>query len=381
MSQTWAGRLTRFGRPKEAAPQTPENAGEDIDVGDGDTGQARGGLRGFFANFKTDTAGDQCQWTVGNAWKTRLGFAVVIAVAASGPAALVLQQTHSAPPPVVQSAGYDTAKMARQEAAGQTAIGWVSTWLEASNADSAGVGYYWPTDQTLTFPAQPMKVTDGSVQNAYPSAPGVWTITVAANVTPPGGSPARRFFTVPVAVAGTRNPVSTQVLALPSEVAAPSNRVGSISTSYGSQIPQTSPAYATVQQFLAAMLSGQGSITRYLRPGVSISAVAPPPWQQVQLQALESDSAGASLASTATQPDGTRIHVLATVALTPPTPNTGKGGSSTSPASPGSGTGDSPTTVTGQYELSLTSRAGRWEVSGLDQAPLLSTANQQAGTP
>lgn len=98
----------------------------------------------------------------------------------------------------------------------------------------------------------------------------------------------------------------------------------------------------TVSRWLDAYLVGAGDITRYTSPGIRLPAITPPPATKVSLDALA--LATGDTPAAAAPADGTRIHVLATMSTT------------------------DIAGITGQltYPLTLTARAGRWEVSAID---------------
>lgn len=224
-----------------------------------------------------------------------------------------------------------------------------------------------------------------------------------------------RYFAVPIAVKGTGTSTAARPLTLPAEVAAPSMTVD-VGTSYSGQISRDSGVFTTTQGFLSANLAGQGNATLYTRPGVWIPAVSPAPWVSVEVTAVQASNDDVAR-SVGTHPDGTQVRVLATVQMTPPSakpsptsstpPSASSSSASSSTSAPTSSAasdappwpgGPSPSdtsaastadpspsgsstpsagtageAVTGQYELVLTLRAGRWEVSALDPAPVLNT--------
>lgn len=95
---------------------------------------------------------------------------------------------------------------------------------------------------------------------------------------------------------------------------------------------------ATVQGFLAALVAGDGDVSRYLAPDVEIVPVTPAPFAEVTLQRWAVEELG---------DDQARVRVSAR----------------------GVSAGGVPRTV--NYELGLAQRAGRWEVTSLSGAPTL----------
>jgi hypothetical protein len=97
----------------------------------------------------------------------------------------------------------------------------------------------------------------------------------------------------------------------------------------------------TVTRWLSAYLTGTGDIARYTTPGVSLPPVTPPAAVTLAVTALKLTAGDPP--TNAAPADGTQVHVLATVTATH---------------------ADVPAQLT--YPLTLTARAGRWEVTALD---------------
>lgn len=311
-------------------------------------------------------AADAAQWTGGTALATRAASVALAAALVCGP--LVAIKTFVFPSDTQTSAttGFDERLSARQGTAGDMALRAVRDWLGATQDNSSALGTWWDVT-TLQLPSLPTAVNDARVVTALPSAPGVWSVRISADVTPPGGKTATRYFEIPIAVSGEGAATQARPLTLPAEIAAPGMNVD-IETNYDGQIADGSGVWSTTQGFLSAMLAGQGDITLYLRPGTSIPRVSPAAWDSATVQAIAAPSAMASVA-TGSQADGTQIRVLTTVVLDP-------AGSPAATSSPSPGSSSTPATaagssVTAQYVLTLTMRAGRWEVSAIDTAPVL----------
>jgi hypothetical protein len=97
------------------------------------------------------------------------------------------------------------------------------------------------------------------------------------------------------------------------------------------------PVMVAAQGFLSALLTGTGDVSRYLAPGVEVTAVNPPPFTEVTVDRLSvSEIDGA-----------TRARVLAVA-------TTAAGGRRTV-----------------GYELGIRERAGRWEITSISGAPAL----------
>nr|BFF19742.1 hypothetical protein GCM10025730_32630 [Promicromonospora thailandica] len=98
--------------------------------------------------------------------------------------------------------------------------------------------------------------------------------------------------------------------------------------------------------FLAAMVAGDGEITRYLRPGTAVSAITPAPYAAVAVTGIKGSH---EVAEDPADNEGT--HALTTVELTR------LDGQKT----------------TSQYVLTLVARDGRWEVAGVEPAVRIDT--------
>ena len=178
---------------------------------------------------------------------------------------------------------------------------------------------------------------------------GRWAVTVAATVTTPAAqgqdpaqvpAPVRRYFTVPL-----RYDAGALIAeALPAPVAAPATaepgRLG-----YRYSLSAQHPASTATAEFLAALLTGAGDVTRYVTPGTQIQAVTPPPYAEVLIRDLDVDTDPADLPMTPS--NGDELHELVT-------------------AEARSSTGQA---ISVQYALTLTAREGRWEVRAVEPAP------------
>ncbi len=110
-------------------------------------------------------------------------------------------------------------------------------------------------------------------------------------------------------------------------------------SSYGVSVPEGDLS-AAVGEFLAAYLTGAGEVDRYLAPGVNLTAVSPAPYASVEVQQVWAVEEAA--ADQAVPADGTNVRVRAAVEAR-----------------------DAAGRWPLAYELTLTARSGRWEVSAL----------------
>lgn len=313
------------------------------------------------------------EWSNGSALLTKVWGAVLVLALLTGPAALVWTALRPEPAPV--SAATGTADPTEQAAATERAVELVETWLRADRNDqqllasltSAPVG---------SLPQEGLTIRDSSVAQVEPADDGVWSVTVGADVAEPapGSTPApapsggtgkgaeaeaaatplvwvRRYFQVPVLVNRTDTEwsgpdLAVTALALPAPVPGPAAAAEPPDLDYPETISPTSAAGQSVAGFLAAMVAGDGEITRYLRPGTSVSAVTPAPYTAAAVTGIKG-----SHEATESPADGDGTHALITTELTRLD-------------------GDK---TTAQYVLTLVARDGRWEVAGVEPAVRIDT--------
>ncbi|MDN5766102.1 MAG: conjugal transfer protein [Humibacillus sp.] len=304
------------------------------------------------------------RWSAGSGLLTKATTGLLSLALLTGPAALVLHLTSA--PTVTASAsaaGQDAKRDSRRGVAQELAGQLVRAWLSSSTATPL-VGAYWK--EPVDLPAAGSRVGSLSVVDATATAPGVWSVTIGADVTgpTPKAPTVRRFFLVPVAVDGGTGDAASRALALPAETAAPAVAADR-GLQYGIAVPGTAAAGTTVSAYLAALLTGTGDITRYLTPGVSVTAITPPPYAQARVERIEANDEVDGLL-TGTPANGATVHVRVTTSNFTAPPATAKSGD-TGATKPAEDMG-----LTGQFLLQLTARDGRWEVSGVDQAPQMS---------
>ncbi|TRV81760.1 conjugal transfer protein [Streptomyces sp. 130] len=135
---------------------------------------------------------------------------------------------------------------------------------------------------------------------------------------------------------------------LPAEVNAPASaQHGGLVYGTGRGPSSEDPVSDTVSRFLAAYLTGQGELNRYVSPGLQVTAISPAPYESTLVTGVR-DDAPQDADDTVPQ-DGTQRHVLVSVSAT---------------------TGGQDYLLS--YALTLTTRDGRWEVASFDPAPVLS---------
>lgn len=207
--------------------------------------------------------------------------------------------------------------------------------LGGIDPDSARADAVWPLSTTRT-----------------PS--GAWSVLLAARLHwLPAGKPrdgGMHYFRVAVRVSGS----SCTTLGTPIEVTAPSAPTPPPLGYSETDVADDGPLGDTVTEFLSSYLTGRGDVTRYSSPGTRFTPVVPPPATAVELTRLDrTELPGDDEDEEERVPaDGTRVHVFATVTVT----------------------GDAKLRLLPSYPLLLTARAGRWEVSAIEPAPLTEPA-------
>ncbi|XMN04602.1 conjugal transfer protein [Streptomyces griseobrunneus] len=251
------------------------------------------------------------------------------------------------------------------------AVLFVDAYLRAGEGDQEQLAAYYPDATGIRLEGEPGRRTGQqlTVVRLRQTSPGIWSVTVAARVRESGPSAAPtpkspsaekqqeaapaverlRYFQVPVATTVTGGTSGYVALSMPAEVAAPP-RVASPELLYGPQRPAApgDPRTQAVTEFLTAYLTGRaGDIDRYLAPGTRITPISPAPYRGIAVDHLAVEGERGGEATTTVPADGTRLRLLVSLRAT------------------GNDTVRRPLT----YALTLTARAGRWEIAELDGAP------------
>ncbi|MEU0784669.1 conjugal transfer protein [Streptomyces sp. NPDC006173] len=263
---------------------------------------------------------------------------------AAGPIALCIAITSG--PTTVQAAAAQAAPARpaaqRSDPAGFAQL-YVGAWLRSSadDATSAQARLAQSMAPDVELPdrvegAQPGPESVAAVRSAHRSG-DVWSVTVAAQYA----DGRLRTFAVPV-VAG-RAGGSFTVTGPPGVVAGPV-RAKAPQSPYRVPVAE-GRLLSSVGEFLSAYLAGAGEVDRYLAPGVRLSAVSPAPFGGVTVQQVRAVEEAAAAGKAV---DGAAVHVLVQVEAR-------------------DGDGRWPLA----YELALTARSGRWEVTGLESGARL----------
>lgn len=276
--------------------------------------------------------------------------AVAIGALACGPIALAVGFTSAQVKPVVAQAAVDNRLTPVQQSTGEYAAGFVAAWLSSTRDNSSPLAAYIATSSVKQLSVEPWVYRDLTVVSIDVSEDSdLVSVVVAANVeeldmeSEDGATIwPRRYFAVTVNAAES----GLSVIGLPAPVAAPSEADVPVKLAYTESVMATSTAKATVEAFLNAYLAGSGEIGRYVTPGSDITAVAPAPFQVLEISDLLADIEPSDTPAT-----GDVVHMFATVDAT-------------------SAAGQQ---LTATYALTLTARDGRWETTTVDFTPLASS--------
>ncbi|MEV6048679.1 conjugal transfer protein [Streptomyces xanthochromogenes] len=165
---------------------------------------------------------------------------------------------------------------------------------------------------------------------------GRWSVTVAAQYA----DFSVRYFVVPVTTDASGG--SFAVTGAPGQVAGPA-AAKVAEPAYQVSLPVKGALTSTVAEFLRTYLTGLGEVDRYLAPGMTLAALSGTSYTDLQVEqasAIEESAAAESVPA-----DGTRARVLVQIKAQ-----------------------DKAGAWPLAYELTLTARAGRWEVSAFATA-------------
>ena len=299
------------------------------------------------------------KWTGGNALAAHAVSALVAVGLLAGPAALALAVVNTGQDGPVVVAGDAEVEWDAATTAGERARELVSAWLSASRADNVRLSALYP-GTLARLPENGLEARDIAVAQVSSAGDGVWSVLVGADVKisqPTEQDPAatawvRQFFQVPVAVAETGAGLGVQLLALPAPMPGPVAASGA-ATAYTERLTTTSQVAESAAGFFAALLTGQGDITRYMTPGTSLSPITPAPYTEVVVRTINATRTDANI-DDPEQGDSLGVFVELEV--------TRVDGEKTSTA----------------YALDMTARDGRWEVSAVSDAPALKAASSSS---
>jgi hypothetical protein len=282
----------------------------------------------------------------------------LVAVAAGGSSA-------SAPPAT------STPKATQPSATGPAGFAelYLAAYISAGEGTEESLAPYYADPVTLANEPGSRTATRVVTVAAQPVSKGYWAVTVAAHVLAKDANgktvdQGLRYYRVGVQVAGTpeaggaAKPAKSDggqalyaATSLPAEVNAPTAAShGDLGYGSDSGVSSNDPVADTVSRFIAAYLTSQGELGRYVSPGLQVTPIVPAPYTSTLVTSLRDDQEVESASDNESVPaDGARRRVLATVSAT---------------------SGDQDYTL--NYALTLSTRDGRWEVAAFDIAPALS---------
>jgi hypothetical protein len=300
---------------------------------------------------------------------TRIG---VWALVTSGPVFGVLALTGSSTP--AQGAAKSVVVSTPASATGPAGFAslFVAAYLEAGQGTERDLAPYYSGSVVLSAKPGARKATRSTVIASREVQPGYWSITVAAEVTAKNeaGKATRigvQYFRVGVQATGPASAGGTSTsdaavagyaaTSLPAQVAAPASlKPGALVYESDRGTSSTDPAVETAKGFLSAYLTGTAELDRYTSPGVRLKAITPAPYSTVKLTGVQDDSSGSEQQKVPA--DGTELHQLVDV----------------------DATDAASSTVSLSYALTLKSRAGRWEVASVDDAPAIRASSAPSTT-
>lgn len=288
---------------------------------------------------------------VASTMTTKLASAALIGCLVAGPLGLVAGglAIAQAAGPTAPAQTQVADQSSERAAAGEFAQRVVLAWLGSTRDHPEQLTGLVQNTQAASLPAVAFGVSDPTV-SSIEQVGGIWSVRVAVTVTDQRKTTVRRFFQVPVTLSGG----AVTALTLPAPVAGPPIGAGT-DLGYQVQVASSGPVASTVTQFLGAYLAGSGDVTRYVSPGVQVAAITPAPYSSVRVTDLRCDL---NIDTTATPKDGARLQLLV-----------GADASVTDKQA-----------VSVAYALTLSARAGRWEVSAIDPSPVLAPKSPGAAT-
>ncbi|MEU5137035.1 conjugal transfer protein [Streptomyces californicus] len=307
---------------------------------------------------------DETGWktsTAHMAGLSRLVRAGVWALVASGPVLGTLAFLSSSAP--AQGAAKPVARTASASPVGPAGFAelFVAAYLQAGQGTERDLAPYYSGAVALAVKPGTRTVTQSTVIASREVQPGYWAVTVAANVTAHDGKSEHRsvqYFRVGIQTTGTAGTeqgdatVGYAATSLPAQVASPTAlKPGGLAYETDRGSSSADPSVETARGFLAAYLTGTTELDRYTSPGTRLQAISPAPYAALKVTGVQDDSLGAGQQKVPT--DGTVLHQLVQVEATDRV--------------------GSPVSLS--YALTLRSRAGRWEVASVDEAPAIRDAS------
>ncbi|GGR82383.1 hypothetical protein GCM10010269_21900 [Streptomyces humidus] len=248
----------------------------------------------------------------------------------------------------------------------------VAAYLQAGQGTERDLAPYYSGSFALAVKPGTREATQSTVLASREVQPGYWSITVAADVTAHDdkGKAKRlgvQYFRVgiqatgPASAGGTDKAASDAGYAatsLPAQVAAPASvKPGGLAYETDRGSSSADPSVETARGFLAAYLTGSTELDRYTSPGTRLQPISPAPYAALKVTGVQDDSSGSGQQKVPA--DGTVLHQLVQV----------------------DATDQAGSPVSLSYALTLKSRAGRWEVASVDDAPAIRASSPPSAAP
>ncbi len=292
----------------------------------------------------------QAGWTSGSRLATLAVTGLLWAALTAGPVGLALAVVQAGGPARPAAAAPVVDRSGEQAAVGEFAQRLVVVWLQSRRGQEGALAplVQGGSRDGVQLPDVPWRAEQPATAGLRHVAGEAWSVTVGVTVSPlaaPAGAGVRRYFQVAV----TYRAGAMVAPMLPAPVAAPPAAAAE-ALGYRYPVAPGGAVSTAVTGFLAALLTGSGDVTRYVSPGSVIPAVTPAPYRAVTVGEVlaDRDVPGSALPATG----GDRVRVLVTAAAGP----------------------SARQQLSVQYALTLTARAGRWEVTALDPTPELASS-------
>lgn len=319
-------------------------------------------------------AADETGWktsTAQMAGLSRLVRAGVWALVVSGPVLGALAFLSSSTPSQGAAKPVATATPASQTGPAGFAELYVAAYLQAGQGTERDLTPYYSGSIALAVKPGTRTATQSTVIASREVQPGYWSVTVATDVTTHDdkGKAKRlgiQYFRVgiqasgPASAGGTSKDATVGYAAtsLPAQVAAPTAlKPGGLAYETDRGSSSAEPSVETARGFLAAYLTGSTELDRYASPGTRLQPISPAPYASVKLTGVQDDATGAGQMKVPA--DGTVLHQLVLV----------------------DATDQAGSPVSLSYALTLKSRAGRWEVASVDDAPAIRASSPPSAAP
>ncbi|MFE9121520.1 conjugal transfer protein [Streptomyces sp. NPDC007172] len=246
---------------------------------------------------------------------------------------------------------------------------YVAAYLQAGQGTERDLAPYYSGSVALGVKPGTRTASQSTVIASRQVQPGYWSVTVAADVTAhdDNGKSKRlgvQYFRVGVQAAGPAADAEQGAAAayaatsLPSQVTAPAALTpGGLAYETDRGSSSADPSVETARGFLAAYLTGTTELDRYTSPGTRLQPISPAPYAAVKVTGVQDDSPKAGQQKVPA--DGTVLHQLVQVEA--------------------ADQGGSPVLLS--YALTLKSRAGRWEVATVDDAPAIRAGGTPSAVP